>query len=1506
MLGRFKLLCRFCEAVVSVSGMTIALALTLPVAAQTALSSKPQITQVIDPAQTVRIAGSVYPGLARATDLGAVRSDLALQRMVLVLKPSPEREAALTQLLDDQHNVNSPRYRQWLTPDQFGQQYGPDPTDVATVQTWLQSQGMTVTSIARGGWWIQFSGTSAQVSQAFGTSIHNFSLNGQIHNANASSISIPAALSPAVSGVLSLHNFPKLPNHTAVQRVVRSSTGQLIPVSQKTTSGAQPEGTFGGGTHYIAPGDMAAIYNTNPLLKQGVNGTGVAIAVIGQTDVQLADIESFRSIFNLPANDPQIVVDGTDPGFSSGDEEESDLDLEYAGALAPQAKILFVTSGSTLTTSGIDLSSAYAVDNLVAPIITLSYGECEANLNTAGNAYEKQLWEQAAAEGITVFVSSGDSGSANCDAGGQQYDAVFGLMVNGLASTPYNVAVGGTTLAEGSNASTYWGAQNSAGYASAIGYIPETVWNDSCDTAVYPAGCAYTGGQAYLAAAGGGVSGCLSSTFGIAGFSCTGSYAKPAWQVGTGVPTDGRRDLPDLSLAASADHDGYLICNEGSCQTGYQNGTLTIQSASIIGGTSAAAPSMAGIMALVEQKNGSYQGQANYVFYRLAAMQNATTQSTAACNSSNLTSPTTASTCVFHDVTAGSNAQPCYGSSPNCSSTLNGVSGLLTGYSAGTGYDAASGLGSVDANNLAVAWGTATLASSATKLTLGATSTVHGQPLSLTASVQPVNGTGTPTGDLSLSAGGQNFGPFTLTAGSYAGTVSALPGGTYGVAAHYAGDATYAASASSSTSITITPESSKAALKLYYFNYQTNSVGPATGSIEFGAPLYYQATVQGSSGQGVPTGIVSFTQDGTSLGSYALNSSGQAALDFSLVSLPNVLPGAHTVIASYAGDSSFQAVTSASVPLTISQGQVDTFAIPNVSTVTQGQPVEINLALGQGYATQPLPTGTMQLYDNGSALGQPLTVTSTGVQGNGYAQAVYNTSSLTVGTHTLSASYSGDKYYAAISQTSSSAITSSIVVKSTTAAASTVTITGSASTLSVGQSVQYTVHIVPTVSSGPVPTGTVTLMDPTPTYPFTFTIDAATPLTNGAVTFTNTFYGSGSLQVYASYSGDSNYAPSVSPVILTIYNTIVPTGQLSANAAYTLPGTQSSITAQITGKPNLPSYPVPTGAVQFYDALNGGAAKLLGTQYLSTGNGNIGIDTLPAQLVTGSHTITAQYTGDNVWSPLTLAPVTVVVTPPDFTLTTPSGATPVTLGTTATATITATPKLTYSGTIAFACTGGVPLGTSCSFAPASVTTSGAPASTVLTLSTTAPSIQTGSLLVPEMPGQQTGTAVRWAASTMLAALLLMGFSRRRPKTAMLSAWILLCFMLSVSGCSGGTAASSPTAIGLRSDFGTKAASGSNVSFTATISGTNPGGSVTFLDGSTSLGTVAVSGSKANLQTSSLSLGTHPITAVFQPTGSGAATTSSVLQQGITGIAVVQVTASSGALSHTLNVSYLLQ
>jgi subtilase family serine protease len=1494
-LTRFKLSLQRCGLFAFLASLCVAL--PLQIIGQALVPAVPQITQVIDGSKTVRIPGSVYPATTTAMDLGTVSPDLPLERMVLVLKPSPERAAALIKFLDEQQNVASSNYHRWLTPQQFAQQYGPAPADVQQVQGWLHSQGLQVTRVASGGWWIQFSSTAQQVSRAFGTSIHTYNANGKIRTANASSISIPEALAPAVYGLLSLHSFPRLPNHTKIQSVVRSSTGQLVPQTGKNDPAPTPEGTFGGGAHYLSPGDMAAIYDTNPLLNQSINGTGVSIAVIGQTDVQLADIESFRSIFNLPANDPQVIVDGNDPGFSSGDEEESDLDLEYAGALAPQAKILFVTSGGTLVTAGIDLSAAYAVDNVLAPIITLSYGSCEANLNTAGNAFYNQLWQQAAAEGITVFVAAGDSGSAGCDGGGQQYLATFGLMVSGLASTPYDIAVGGTAFAEGPNASSYWSAQNGAGYTSALGYIPETAWNDSCDLVSYTPGCVYSGGQTNIQGGGGGVSNCTTSIFSLSGYTCMVGYTKPSWQAGPGVPNDGKRDIPDLSLTSSGDHDGYLVCTEGSCQTAYQNGVMTLQTATVIGGTSAAAPSMAGIMALVEQKNGSFQGQANYTFYKLAAMQN-----TASCNSSNLILPGTATTCIFHDITTGTNAAPCFGSSKDCSTTLNGLPGLLNGYAAGPGYDAATGLGSVDATNLATAWQTTGLANSATKLTLGTSTAIHGSPVMFKATVQPSSGTGTPTGDLSLSGAGQNVGPFTLTGGTYSGSTSALPGGTYTVSAHYAGDASYQSSISNAANLTVTPEASTIGLQLYFYNIFTNQTGPVSGPVPFGAPLYYLAQIQGVSTLGVATGNVTFTLDGTSLGAYPINGGGQAAVDYSLITLPYVLPGSHTIAASYPGDNSFKASTSPAATLVVSPGQVSTYALPNVSNTVQGQPVQVLINLGGTYL--PLPSGTIQLYDNGVALGAPLALSSTGIQGNGVVQAVYNSSTFAVGTHKLVASYSGDTIYASVAITSTNANQSTLTVKAPVKLTSAVTIVPSASTLSVGQNIQYAIKVTPTAAGGPTPTGTITLLDPNPLGVFGFTIAPSTSLSNGTLTSTQTFYGSGDLLVYASYSGDSNYEAAVSPVVLTVYNTISPTAVLSANAAYTLPGTQSSITIQVSGHPNLPVYAVPTGAVQYLDSLNGAAAKLIATHYLSVGNGNVGVDTLPALLATGSHTLTAQYTGDSNWSAIATNPITVLVTQPDFSLATPSGATTALLGITTAATITATPLLSYSGSIVFSCTGGVPSGASCAFSPATVATSSVPASTVLNLSTTAPTIQTA-LSIPVRPGQQSVTTIRFAGSTLFACLLLLVCAQRRPKLRPLVA-LLVCFLLSTTGCTGGggNTSKTPTAFTLRSDFGTKAVAGSNVSFTATVPGANSAGTVTFTDGSTPVGTAAVSNNKANLQLTSLAPGTHPITATYQP--STGTPLSATLQQGITGTAIVQVTGISGTLSHTINVSYLLQ
>ena len=414
--------------------------------------------------------------------------------------------------------------------------------------------------------------------------------------------------------------------------------------------------------HYLSPADYATIYDIAPLYSQGFTGTGQTIAIVARTNINLSDVQMFRSTFGLPAKAPNIVLNGANPGIADEDDlDETTLDTEWSGAVAPNANIDVVVSESTATSDGVFLSAQYAVNHNLAPVLSVSYGLCEADLGQAENSFLNSLWQQAAAEGITVLVASGDEGAAGCDAGSESR-ATGGRAVNGICSTPYDTCVGGTEFSEGANPSQYWSGSNSSTYASALSYIPEAAWNESA-----------SGG---LWATGGGAS---------------GVYAKPAWQTAPEYPSDGMRDVPDVALTA-AGHDAYLICIHGSVM--------------VISGTSAAAPSFAGMLALVAQSTGAPQGNVNPILYSLATRQDLA-----------------GGAAVFHDVTTGNNSVP-------------GV----TGYNAAAGYDQATGLGSVDANLLVTHWndgGTAPMlavslgSSTATvtagqKVTVSVTTTVSG------------------------------------------------------------------------------------------------------------------------------------------------------------------------------------------------------------------------------------------------------------------------------------------------------------------------------------------------------------------------------------------------------------------------------------------------------------------------------------------------------------------------------------------------------------------------------------------------------------------------------------------------------------------------------------------------------------------------------------------------------------------------------------------------------------
>jgi subtilase family serine protease len=675
----------------------------------------PQITEPVDETRLTVLKGNTHP-LARVdSDRGPAPSDLAMDRMLLVLKRSPQQEAALENLLDQQENRSSPNYHRWLTPEAFGEEFGPSEQDIQVVTSWLASHGFQVNRVSKGRTLIEFSGTAGGVGEAFHTAIHkysvNYPVNGSEYWANASDPEIPSALAPVVAGFSSLNNFPtELTMHiVGFDSRVQSTRGAAIDQPEFTfpTTAACSNGT---GTCYgMGPWDFATIYNVLPLWNAGIDGTGETIAVVGTSDINIQDVRDFRALFGLPARDPIIIYNGPDPGITIA-ESEGVLDVEWSGGVAKGATIDFVVSASTNSTEGFDLSAEFIVDNNLAPILTESYLTCEPFLGTSGNLFEFQLWQEAAAQGITVAIAAGDSGSAGCDNFrlAAPNPALYGLQVNGLASTPYDVALGGTDFNQLGDASLYWNSTNASGtHASAKGYIPEVAWNGTCTNQVFGTNAESDCNNPALAShvwvrgTTGGESSCTASD-GQDTSSCTGGYAKPVWQAGPGVPNDGVRDIPDVSLFAAIGFSGssYIVCEADADPDGsdapcdlnspYEHFLGT-------GGTSAATQAFGGIMALVEQKAGARQGNANPVFYALAAQESA-----ANCNTSD-----PLSSCVFNDVTQGTNAMPCIPGSPNCVTANPGDEfGVLAGYSASSGYDLTTGLGTINASNLvnANAW----------------------------------------------------------------------------------------------------------------------------------------------------------------------------------------------------------------------------------------------------------------------------------------------------------------------------------------------------------------------------------------------------------------------------------------------------------------------------------------------------------------------------------------------------------------------------------------------------------------------------------------------------------------------------------------------------------------------------------------------------------------------------------------------------------------------------------
>lgn len=1137
------------------------------------------VTESVQSSHTIRLRGGVRPVLQEATDLGPVDDSVPATRMLLLLGRSPEQERALEQFLADANSPGNPHYHAWLTPEEFGDRFGPSDADIAAITAWLQSNGLVVDQVHPGKVMLEFSGTAEEVRQAFHVQLHQYRLaTGQLLRASVTAPEIPSALASVIRG-LSLESTVRL-------HPMAHASGQVS--YDPETHVARPEWTYPGAgedsTYELGPGDFAVQYDIASVYKSGINGTGQSIGILSDSNIDLSLVAAYQSLFGLVPNLPSVVVDGNDPG-TTADAKETYFDVEEASAVAPGAQVvLYVSAGSVLTDPLMDAAMRALEDNQVG-VISISYGACEAELGAFGNAMWSALWQQAAAQGITVFAAAGDSGSAGCDSPVSGDLAYTGLAVNGVASTPYDVAVGGTDLYYSSYAAapgtlqsqigTYWGmASTNSPAISLLQPAPEQAWNDAFGLNGDDAGM-YSSAQPTLYAGGGG--GSNAAVYPASG--PVAGYSKPSWQTGAGVPADGRRDLPDLSLFAGdgANLAEYPFCaNPSDCSNTTSAGAVVLTNA---GGTSIAATAMAGIQALVDQATKSRQGLANVVYYALAK-QGATAN-------------------TFRDIATGSNTVPCLQGSANCVLAASGpAKGAFAenGYAAGTGYDLATGLGSVDVAKLIANWTSVVWKPTTTTVSLSSLSFAHGTAVTVNAAVSPAVGSGMPTGSVALNstdatAYSSALALLTLSGAQGSASLSDLPGGTYQVYGQYSGDGTWAPSTSTPVNITVTPENATLNTTAWVLNPGDGNLYPLTQGIS------------------IPYG---------------------------------------------------------------SQVYVDT------------EPVGVNEA-GSGTRATPA-TGSITFSDSNGASSQTSTVP---INGKGFAEWI--PSVLPVGAHSVSASYSGDASYNAVSATKAATFT---------VFPGTVTLSIHPMETSVSAGGNVTVEVLLQNGnlglSGAMPTGTITvrLGNQSLSIKSPFNNSGPTDSATQEISVTFTSVPAGILPLSATYSGDTNWNSTASfyGSVESLSSKPTPSVTLAANASSFLPSQTVLLTAVVTGTAALG---VPQGSVSFTET--GGGVSYAGVLQQKTATTATWTVSVPAwKLANGSNTFLADFTGDSIYSPQSSAPLVLTLNAGDFSLAASQQEITITQGYGGSATLTVAPSNGFSGTVTLTCS-----------APASITCSAA-------------------------------------------------------------------------------------------------------------------------------------------------------------------------------------------------------